>query len=346
MKQFLLFSLLTLCTLPSLFGQEIPREQRTAEAATSLSAPQYDEASTFRTVSWDKSVVIDTLLPPIFSELCADTISVLIVDTPQIGFINGTNSFFDLQKLQRITLSEATGFTINEAIVAFAVADSTVSDREVRVTVYEDLGGDNPLGNFLGISDFLLVDQLATGGNFTTFRFSDPVRVNNASAVILGVELVDVYLDDRDSLDYVGNVAVFSTSDGCGDGNNAFEIFPTDEGNRYNSIQANYGLDLEFAIGAIIDRDPFVATRTPLADYGTTVSPNPATDDFRLTFARAGNQALTASLLSTDGRVLRTQAVNTAARTVRWSVADLPAGLYLYQVAGAKGVETGRVMVR
>jgi hypothetical protein len=266
--------------------------------------------------------------------------------TSRTGYLSGTNQFFDLEKLQRITLEEATNLTVSEALVAFAVADSSIFDRTVWVNIYQDNGGENPLGDFVGTSDTLTVSELRRGGSFTRFPFSTPAALSNASGFIVGVQLSDLYFNAQDSVDYVGNVALFSTNIDCGDGNNSFEVFPTDQGNRYNTILGNWGVDLEFYVGAIVERDPFTSTRTPLADYGISASPNPATENLAITFSTPGNERLTASLLTTDGRIVRSQPVTATVGRVDWSVADLPAGLYLYQLAGSAGVQTGKVVVR
>ena len=296
--------------------------------------------------SFNKSMVADTLFPTIFESACANTLQIFFSDTARLGFLNGTNPFFDLEKLQRITLEEVTNFSISEALVAFAVADSVIFDRKLVVNIYEDNGGENPLGDYLGSSDTLTVRDLALEGVFTRFPFSTPLEISDASGFILGVDISSLYFDELDAVDYVGNVAIFSTDIGCGDGNNSFELFPTDAGIGYNTILANWAVDLEFSMGAIVERDPFTSTRTPLADYSATATPNPATNALAITFNAPGNEQLTASLLTADGRVVRSQSVRAGAGRVDWTVADLPAGLYLYQLAGSTGVQTGKVVVR
>lgn len=296
--------------------------------------------------SFDKSAVADTILPLILADDCAEELFLYFSDTASVGFLSGTNPFFDLEKIQRVELEEATNFTVNEIVAAFAVADSIIGDRKILANVYADGGSDNPLGTFLGSSDTLTVRQLALGGGFTSFPFSTPVALTDASSFFVGIEFTNLYFDDRDSVNYIGNVALFSTEIGCGSGENALEVFPGADGNQYNTILVNWSADLEFAIGAIIDRDPFTSTRTPLADYATTVSPNPATDNVTVAFAAPGNQKITVSLLAMDGRVLRTQTSPAGNGSVTWSVNELSAGVYLYQVTGAEGVQTGKVVIR
>jgi hypothetical protein len=294
----------------------------------------------------EKSAVTDTILPLILSDACARELVFYFADTTRFGYLSGTNNFFDLEKLQRIELTEATNFTVNDIVAAFAVADDIIGDRKVVANLYEDGGSNNPLGTFLGSSDTLTVSQLALGGTYTSFPFSTPIALTNTSSFFVSIEFADLYFNDQDNVNYVGNVALFSTEIGCGDGENALEVFPDTSGNQYNTILANWGLNLEFAIGAIIDRDPFTSTRNPVADYATTISPNPATEVLTLAFAAATNHELTVSLLSMDGRILRSQVSPAGNGSVTWSVNELPAGVYLYQVAGAQGVQTGKVVIR
>ncbi len=345
MKQFLLFSLLfglSMAVCAQDAGQILPGNSTDRTVGdryeTTVEMPGIGD--------FDKSVVADTLFPTIFESSCADTLQIFFADTTRFGFLNGTNNFFDLEKLQRITLEEQTNFSISEALVAFAVADSAIFDRNVFVNIFADDGGEDPLGDILGSSDTLTVREIAQGGFFSRFPFSTAVELTDASSFILGVNFADAYFNELDSVDYVGNLAIFSTDIGCGDGNNSFEIFPTANGLSYNTILGNWDVDLEFSVGVIVDRDPFTSTRTPLANYDATATPNPATNDLAITFNAPGNEQLTASLLTNDGRVVRSQSVRAGAGRVEWSVADLPAGLYLYQLTGSAGVQTGKVVVR
>lgn len=344
MKQFVLLCLF-LCSSLFAFAQNVERAQPRSSSREIGNRLE----STIKSPSlggFDKLLVADTIFPATLSIPCADSLQLYFSDTSGIGFLSGTNPFFDLEKLQRITLDEATNFTIEEALVAFAVADNTVSNRSVWVNIYRDNGGENPLGEYVGTSDTLTVSQLALGGTFTRFPFSIPAELTDASSFILGVELIDVYFNELDSINYVGNVALFSTEIGCGSGNNSFETFLTNDGLQYETVLGNWGVDLEFYVGAIIERDPFTSTRNPLANYGVIAAPNPATENLTISFSAPGTEQIIASLLTTDGRVVRNQSISAVAGRVEWSVAELPAGLYLYQVAGSAGVQTGKVVIR
>jgi len=341
--------LFLLCSYPS-FAQSNrfpPRDEAKSIGEVRQAIPS--ETSSFGT--YDKSVVADTIFPTILASQCAiDSITLFTPGGDGMGFVVGTNSFFDLAKIQRITLPEATNFSINQALVAFAVADETIANRKVVVDIFAGLDtAGNPTG-FAGSSDTLLVSDLIVpdqGLVFTSFPFTTPAELTDAGSFLLSVNMLDLYFNDLDSLDYAGNVAIFSTVDGCGDGMNTLETFAVQGGLSTASLFTNWGgLNTEMYVGAIIERDPFTSTRTPLADYAAVVAPNPAYNAFTLTFRAAGNDLLNASLLTTDGRVVRSQSVSAVTGRVNWAVADLPAGLYLYQISGAAGVQTGKVVIR
>jgi len=296
--------------------------------------------------------VADTLFPAVLGQSCAETLTNFVLNEPNSGFVAGTNSLFDLRKLQRITLPETTNLTISEVLVAFSIADENISGRKIVVEITEDLNADGEFGAVFGASDTLTVGDLVVadeGIAFTSFSFPEPLELNDVSSFLISVDFSDLYFNAQDSFDYIGNAAIWSTDDGCGDGNNALEIFQVQGvGLSFGTILSGWNLNLEFLMGAIVERAPFTSTRNPVANYTTTVAPNPTTDQLNLNFTAPGNSQMTASLLATDGRVLRTQTVSSGngIRSVQWNVSDLPAGVYLYQVSGPGGIETGRVVIR
>ena len=340
MKQFLL--LLCLCALTGLHAQDtrtLPVVDGTkTPVASGLSQSVANPAPAGRQI-------VDTLLAPGLGLPCGESLALYFSDTAQTGYLSGTNPFFDLEKLQIIELDDVTTFDVTAGLALFGVADANVADRTVIMNVYTYATAANPLGDYLGSSDELLVSDLSLDG-YTVFPFSTPVTVDGADRFIISVDLTDVYFNAQDSVDYVGNVALLSTEIDCGDGTNAFEIFPTADGNRYNDILTNWGVDLELALGAVVDRQPFVSVRTPLADYGLSASPNPATDDLTVRFAGVTDPTATVSLLAPDGRRVAERTVAAGSGRATFSVAELPAGLYLYRVQTASGSQTARVVVR
>ncbi|TXF87829.1 T9SS type A sorting domain-containing protein [Neolewinella aurantiaca] len=347
MKQILLFTLFSICTSLSVAAQQLPVVDAAKSATTNVGAAAIPQLG-----GYDKVVVADTLFPTILAQPCSDSVTNFVPNDPATGFVGGTNSFFDLRKLQRVSLSEATNLTVSEVLVAFSVADDNISDRAISAEIFADLDADGNLGALIGTSDTITVGDLIVPENgiaFTSFNFSTPVELTDASSFLISVNFTDLYFNAQDSVDYTGNAAIWSTNNNCGDGSNALEIFPAEGGGLgFGTILADWGLNVEFLMGAVIDRDPFVATRNPIADYGTSVSPNPAFEQLNISFNAPTSERMTASLLATDGRVLRKQILSNGAglRTVNWNVATLPAGVYLYQISGPSGVETGRVVVQ
>ncbi len=350
MKHLLLLLFIVTGLGQSIVAQQNIQRSPQSSAARATTSPGLMASVPTLDVSTNLAVA-DTLFPAVFGQSCAETLTNFVLNDPNTGFVAGTNSLFDLRKLQRITLPERTNLTISEILVAFSVADDNISDRIIIVEVFEDLDANGEFGMLLGATDTLTVGDLIVsedGRAFTSFSFSEPLTLNDVSSFLISVDFADLYFNAQDSLDYIGNAAIWSTDDGCGDGENALEIFQVaNVGLSFGTILSGWNLNLEFLMGAVVERDPFTSTRTPVANYTTTAAPNPASDLLNLSFTASGNDQMTAALLSTDGRVLRTQASSgSGVRSVQWNVSELPAGVYLYQIAGPEGIETGRVVIR
>jgi hypothetical protein len=300
---------------------------------------------------WSKSVVLDTVFAPALSLACASTPT--IFNSNNSGFVTGTNGYLDLEKLQRIVLPEATNFSVNSALVAFLMPDSTfisgaLDSQKIVVNVYNDLNADGSFGDFVGASDTILIVDLeldTTGFFFSDITFSTPAELTNTSSFLLGIDFSDTYLSS-----VAGDLGIVSTNNGCGDGTNVLEFFFNGTGGvSFNDVNANWGgLDIEMLVGAIIDRDLFTSVPSPNADFSATAFPNPADDQLSIQFQApvAGNYLT--KLLSPNGQIIRTQSTEAVAgsTSVAIPVADLPAGVYLFQVQGTTGIQTGRVVIK
>ncbi|MFK8165262.1 MAG: T9SS type A sorting domain-containing protein [Lewinella sp.] len=300
---------------------------------------------------WDKSAVLDTVFSPALSLDCSNAPTIFNSDNS--GFVTGTNGYLDIEKLQRIELPEATSFSVNSALVAFLMPDSTfisgaLDSQKIVVNIYTDLNVDGSFGDFVGASDTILVVDLGldtSGFFFSEILFSTPAELTDASSFLLGINLIDLYLSD-----IPGDLGIVSTDEGCGDGNNALEFFFNNMGGvSFNTVNGNWqGLDLEMLVGATIDRDPFTSVRTPNTDFSAIAFPNPADEQLSIQFKAPVAGSYTTKLLSPNGQLIRTQIIETVVGNtgVVIPVADLPAGVYLFQVQGTMGVQTGRVMIK
>lgn len=300
-----------------------------------------------------RSVVLDTIFPAALSLDCARPTLFFSDTTGTQGYITGSNQFDDFEKLQRITLPEAVDVTVNQAVVAFAIVEDSIDTRDILVKVYTDLGADGNFGQLVGISDTLQVSDIRLSDTallFTTFNFSEPAVLENVSSFLLSVEVAGVYFDENDAFDPRGNVGIFSTPSGCGDGNNLFEIFPDGEGGlAFNSVFNNWGmLNIEMYVGAIIDRGIFTSTRTATADYAGEVFPNPVGQELNISFSAPASGDYSARIVSTTGSLIqqRNFAAAIGPNQVNFDVANLPAGIYLFQVEGVDGVQTGKFLKR
>jgi len=346
MKQFLL---LILCCLSLAVSAQRALLPGSSERAEALSPELVTKFANIPPVVSRQKAIIDTFFAPVFENTCA--LSPGIIGTTEGGFVTGSNGFGDLAKLQRINFPEPYNFeliTVSAALFLDSVATFTnnLDDVMIVAKAYAD-NDDGTVGEFLGDSDSLRIGDLGLTNStfsFIDFNFSTPVAFFDTESIIVGIDFRQI----NSSPD--GNLGIISTDEGCGDGTNAFDVFFNQEGNIVfpNFFDSWDGLNIEMYINVVIDREPAVATRNPLANYGASVAPNPARDQLTITFNAPGNERMTASLLTTNGRVVRKRAVapGVGTRTVNWNVDELPAGVYLYQISGPAGVETGRVIVR
>lgn len=349
MKQFLLA--LTVLVSGFATAQTItpgtPVVTKTATSGPSIAASVSDPRDQNR-------VVADTLFPAALSLECAGAPTLFFSDTSgTMGYVTGSNQFADFEKLQRVTLPEAVDVTVKEVVVAFAVAEDSIENRQIVINIYTDLGADGSFGTLAGTSDTLLVADLAISDStlvFTSFPFSTPAVMEGVSSFLISVDVSGVYFNENGDFDPKGNVGIFSTPSECGDGTNLFEIFPNDAGGlSFNSVFNNWGmLNIEMFVGAVVDRGTFTSTRTQTADFEAKAFPNPVQDELTVSFEAPSSGDYQLRVVSAAGAMVSQQQVNTVRGTTRAAVdvAGLSAGVYLFQVEGVNGVQTGRFVKR
>lgn len=349
MKQILLFVLAIMVSGFATAQTITPGVSSTEKTAT----PTLNGEIRFTGNQRESRMVADTLFPTALGLDCANTVQLFTADTSGTTYVVGSNNFNDFEKLQRITLPEAVDFTVSEVLVAFGALGEGVADRTVAINIYTDLGADGSFGTLAGTSDSLTFSEIMLNDSvlvFTSFTFSTPAEITGASSFLVSVDVSDIYFDAAGAFDPQGNVGIFSTPADCGDGNNLFEIFPNaDGGLSFNSVFNNWGmLNTEMFVGAIVDRGQFSSTRTANADFGATAFPNPVETELTVSFDAPVAGDYQVRVVSAAGAVVSQQTVS-AVRGVSRSNVDvsaIPAGVYLFQVEGANGVQTGRFVKR
>lgn len=340
MKQTLLFILAVMAS-----GFAIAQIAPGSTSAREFQAPPLTQVAPAINKYSNSRAVADTIFPSTLSQECANAV---LFSTAEDGFVFGTNEFLDIEKIQRISLEEPVNLTVSEVLVGFAFADAALANKRVSVNIYNELDADGNLTAAVGSSDTLTIAQTAVYDStqfFTTFTFSTPVQLTDASSFLIGVDLFEVYFDEDGALDTLGNIGIFSTPDGCGDGTNVLEVFPVEGGFAFNNVFANWqGLNAEMFVGAIVDRDPFTSTRTVNADYAAVAYPNPVEQDLTVSFSAPASGTYQIRIVSASGAVVANSTVNAVRGENRADInaAELPAGVYLFQVEGQAGVQTGR----
>ena len=259
------------------------------------------------------------------------------------GFITGSNTYSDYEKLQLLTYDRSETYTINEVITGLYQSKAeTIEEGYLLALIYDKLDGAGNLGVPLGLSDTLFLDDI-TFEDFVSFTFSEPVEMTTDSFFV-SIDFRGVYADLADTTGYVG---IASTKIDCGSGENVLEIFPFGDELYFDTFRENWGLDLELFVLAVIDTD-VTSTRQPLADYGATVFPNPVGDVATVRLSAKSSGKYLATLTDLNGRQLRRSVPEWVGgqQQVDWQVSDLATGMYLYHIDGPEGRQSGKLMVR
>ncbi len=346
MKQFLL--LFCCCLTFCISAQRTILPGSSSKMLTTTDTNNHIYFPSISSLVSEEKGIIDTVLAPVFEQNCAQNPAIFVTDRG--GFVTGTNGFFDIAKLQRIIFPESYSFdltTVRAALILDSIAstDNLLDDVKIVAKAYTD-NEDGTVGDFLGDSDSIRIGDLNLNDStfaFIDFPFSTPLAFSSTESIIVGVDFINVYDVSE------GHIGIISTNSFCGNGTNAFDVFLDTLGNEvYVDFFTSWTmLNIEMYVSVVIDRE-VVATRNPVADYGTLASPNPAFEQLTVSFTSPNSDEMTASLISATGRVLHRQKVASGSgiRSVHWDVGELPTGLYLYQVSGPDGVETGRVIIR
>ena len=296
-----------------------------------------------------EKAVIDTIYPASLFDTCALRPTSYGISEQSPGFVIGSNSLGDTKKLQRVSYPSDGPYVVTDAIVYFAAADATIADTYLSVSIFEDLQSDSTFGALLATSDSIRVGDIAlptTTLNPTLFTFSDP-PVLTSDSFLIAVNFEDTYTADEE-----GYVGIVHTYDGCGDGMNAFEFFTFEDQVYWETIFENWDgadgkLNVELFVGAVVDTDPSTSTSTPLADYQSLVSPNPASDLVTLRFEAPQSGIYRGSLTNLGGQQVRHTVVDAEAGAARidWPISDIPAGLYLLHLDGPKGRQSQKLVI-
>lgn len=294
-----------------------------------------------------QKMVADTIFPAILSDTCAGRVYAYGVAAPDEGFFMGSNTYGDQQKLQRLRVDADGPFLITGVMAAFVEYDISAADREIRAIIYPELTTDSILLAPIAISEPIRVNEILLPDdavNYTMFEFTEPVVVD-ASSFFVSIDFSDTYNSNP-----LGFVGLFHTRDGCGDGTNVLEIFETTTGDLFYGVVPDrwQGANVELLVAAVIDTDTTTSVYQPLADYSSSVVPNPTRGHLTINYNSSGNQPFTATLTDLTGRTLFIQRSTTISgrNTFDWDVSTLPTGLYLYHLDGPAGRQSGKVVKR
>ncbi len=335
MKSSLLFVFL----FPLLLGAQRSNHIRTHDTRSYTFAPSTKQIP-------DKRAE-DVLLPPA-ADLPCFTAGSDPQRIPDTGFVFGSNLFGDVVVGQRIVNPNAGAFRITAVATAFEFPGEGADDVYLTALVISDPGPDGGEYTFMGESDSIRAGDLRVSQTellFTSFTFSEPILLNDASFFV-AIDFSRAYATDPPP--YIG---LLSTVPECGDGDNVIIITDDGQSETVDTYKNIYADDAELFFEVTVDDSTTVGIGTPrLANYRVKAFPNPATKFYSLRFeAPQSPSRYSAMLTDLAGRVLlksEPRAGAGAQLVVDWSVADLAAGLYLYHIDGPEGRQSGKMIKR
>lgn len=267
----------------------------------------------------------------------SDTITSHMAGTPVLlgsgisGYVSGNNDYNDIGKYQRFDATHGimgTGL-MTEVLLWIPVKDDNGGSFEV--TVIDFTGGTT--GTALATETVMLVDvdtnvaSLTPIGGLLAYNvavtLTTPVVITGASDILVGVNL---------PLTAGDTTALVSSTDG----DFADALTHTWEqwsDNSFVSLKEpqpdGWDLSIAFAVFPIINYPAGLNATTIEAN----VYPNPANDVLNVS---ASTEVSTVSIIGMDGKVIISNDVN--ATTTAVNVADLTAGVYIYEVVTANGI--------
>ena len=275
-------------------------------------------------------------------EECADSIALYSFRVESdSGYVFGTNTLLDQAKIQRFVYPGQDRYQITEVGVAFARPDSMIDDLVLSARIYNDINADSTLGRLLATSDSVRIGDVIRPDSlirFTRFTFPNPPVLDRDSFWVY-IDFSDVYEG------FGGDIGIYSTLEDCGEGTDVFQVKAN---GAYTTVENFWGLNAEMFMFTTVDPDVVISTRQPVATYQTTVAPNPTFDQVAISFVPPTSGRYSASLHDLGGRNVRSTASQfyTSDAQINWSLADLPAGLYLYHIDGPQGRQSGKVVKR
>jgi len=286
--------------------------------------------------------VADTIIPGIFFEECSDVLA--IIEPTVGGYLAGSNGFLDTEKAQFLRYEEEPTFEVS-AITAYFIEFATeIVDQDLTAKLYavdEATGGP---GGLLATSLPVRVGDVNLDNELfvpTFFEFSTPVDLTE-SDFFASIDFSDVYNVPS------GDIGIFTTEDGCGDGFNAWERW---EDGSWVAVDdtASWGQELEFFIGAVVQNNTVSSIEEFASSLEAQISPNPSAGQLNLAFQLTTASNLEFVLLDFTGRQVFTQNLGfwpVGQSNFSINLGAVPAGVYTYQLNTIQQSTFGKLVVK
>lgn len=286
----------------------------------------------------------DTLFGPAFELECSNQVTTLLSN--DWGYITGMNEYLDVEKAQRITLGAGSNFAVQEVWGFFSVA-SEVDNGPLRAKIYT-VGADGAPDTLVATSTDINVSDIDTSSTSivpTAFVFPSLPTVSGPE-IFVSIDMSDLYATED-------TVALFMTQDGCGDGNDAYELWGDGSGWFAFDDPSSWQVEANLLIGVVVQFDPVVSASEPFASMNGLrifpATPNPTADDIRVGYQLDEAGKVQIELYSSDGHLLQTihkgyQTPGKFSEVIRTN--QLPAGSYVYGITTGKARLMNRFVVK
>jgi hypothetical protein len=241
------------------------------------------------------------------------------------GYINGTNSFGDIEKAQRIETS-TTG-TIHSVLVAFGAKQQVGNPDPITAKIYSVSSAGAP-ENTLATSAQVTVDNIDTAGSLTQFSFPTPVAYN-------GDFFISVVVDGTGGVDQ-DTIGILHTATAslCG-GGSAYELWFNFLWYAFNDDVDGWGIDIVMYMFAEVETS-VVGENDRLIQRGShKMVPSPAADHTMLVYSLLQPGDVQITITDMNGRSVLSRhegQLSSGLHNANINVSNLAAGMYLYTV--------------
>lgn len=295
----------------------------------------------WKSLNYDK-VITDTL------DATFDTATATLYASPNGGYVSGNSTFGEKAKIQEYVVFADSSYLVEGFIYWFgykSVSSLPADSSRITLVMYDM----DSSGTLNGVArripktiletKFLRVQDIDTNvlydSAMTVWMLNTPRNVNRNYAP--GIRF--------DSLYYKDTVALYSSTDGDAPFSGlSWEFWQ----GSWNTIDANWGLDIDFAVFPLVDFTGLDVMPLPGdAQLRASVFPLPASDSWNIKLDAVNSAELHCRLLNASGQLVQSYRRDVAEgeQILNFSAAEIPPGIYYLTLSYANGSNLGALKV-